>query len=380
MISLPVITGPARVGRRTKELVQRLHAGDIAVIFHKDLDAMAARQLAVCHPAAVVNLEPSMSGRYVNGGPRVLLEAGIPLFDVVANGWAGDIREGEPLQVSASGLVHKDAVLARVSAVTQETLREQGEAARLNLETEITAFARNTLQYLADDKALLINPPAVPDIATVMEGRPALIVVRGEDYREDLDMVRPYINEQHPVLIGVDGGADALREAGFTPHIVVGDMDSASDDVIRHTKEIVVHAYTDGRAPGLERVKALGRDPFIFAVPGTSEDAAMLLAYERGASLIVAVGAHFSLEEFLDKGRAGMASTFLVRLRVGKRLVDAKGVSRVYRSGVRPRYLLPLLFAAIIPIAIVLLLSPPLRSSVQILAMKLQFWLWKLRH
>lgn len=380
MITVPVIIGPARVGRRTKELVHRLRAGDIALIFHQDLDSMAARQLAACRPAAVVNLEPSTSGRYVNGGPRVLLEAGIPLFDIVDNGWAGEIREGESLQVGADGLFHNDALLVRLQPVTADTLRMQGEIARRNLETEITAFARNTLKYLADDKALLINPQSVPAITTVLEGRPALIVVRGEDYREDLDMVRPYINEQHPVLIGVDGGADALREAGFTPHIVIGDMDSASDDIIRHTREIVVHAYTDGRAPGLERVKALGREPFIFAVPGTSEDAAMLLAYELGASLIVAVGAHFSLEEFLDKGRAGMASTFLVRLRVGKRLVDAKGVSRLYKSGVRPRYLLALLFAAIIPIAVVLMLSPPLRSSVQILAMKLQFWLWKLRH
>jgi uncharacterized membrane-anchored protein len=178
----------------------------------------------------------------------------------------------------------------------------------------------------------------------------------------------------------VDGGADALREAGYTPHIVIGDMDSASDDVIRHAREVVVHAYSDGRAPGLERVRDLGREPFIFAVPGTSEDAAMLLAFELGASLIVAVGTHFSLEEFLDKGRAGMASTFLVRLRVGKRLVDAKGVSRVYRGGVRTGYLVALLAAAIIPIAVVLVLSSPLRSSVAIFAMKLNFWLWKLRH
>ncbi|HEY3413236.1 MAG TPA: putative cytokinetic ring protein SteA [Armatimonadota bacterium] len=380
MPTLPVISGPARVGRRTKELVHRLRPGDVAVIFHKDIDSMAARQLAACHPSAVVNVESSTSGRYVNGGPRVLLEAGIPLYDVTEEGWAADVRDGTALQLSPDALFHNDVMLCRLKPVTEDALRAQNEAARGNLETEITAFARNTLEYLADDKALLINPSTVPDIVTQMDGRPALIVVRGEDYREDLDMIRPYIKEQHPVLIGVDGGADALREAGFTPHIVIGDMDSASDDVIRHSGEIVVHSYVDGRAPGHDRVKKLGREPFLFAVPGTSEDAAMLLAFERGASLIVAVGTHFSLEEFLDKGRAGMASTFLVRLRVGKRLVDAKGVSRLYRGGVRRRYLFALLCAAFLPIAVVLILSSPLRSSVAILAMKLQFWLWKLRH
>jgi uncharacterized membrane-anchored protein len=193
-------------------------------------------------------------------------------------------------------------------------------------------------------------------------------------------MVRPYIKEQKPVLIGVDGGADALLEAGYTPDILLGDMDSASDEAIRKARRVVVHAYADGRAPGLARVQDLGREPSVFEIPGTSEDAAMLLAHERGASLIVAVGTHFSLEEFLDKGRAGMASTFLVRLRVGARLVDAKGVSRLYRSGIRPKYLLTLLLASCLPLALVLLMSSPLSSRVHLLAMRFQFWLWNLRH
>ncbi len=164
--------------------------------------------------------------------------------------------------------------------------------------------------------------------------------MRGYHYKEDLQTLRHYIREYRPVLIGVDGGADALIEAGHQPDLIVGDMDSVSDDALRCGAEIVVHAYRDGRAPGLERVRALGVEPVVFPATGTSEDVAMLLADDKGASLIVAVGTHVTLVEFLDKGRSGMASTFLTRLRVGGKLVDAKGVSRLYRariSSLQPR-------------------------------------------
>lgn len=380
MTTIPTITGPARVGRRTKELVRRLQPGDVAVIFHRDLDAMAAHQLVERRPAAVVNVEPSASGRYVNGGPRVLLDAGIPLFDAAASDWADAVRDGESLTVGAAGVYSGSAALCPAREVTPITLQAQRAAARENLEVEIHAFAENTMRFLADERAALLNPPDVPAVKTPIEGRPVLIVVRGSGFREDLRMVRAYVQEQRPVLIGVDGGADALLEEGWTPDIVLGDMDSASDAAIRSAREVVVHAYADGRAPGLDRMGRLGIPCAVFAVPGTSEDAAMLLAYERGASLLVAVGAHFSLEEFLDKGRAGMASTFLVRLRVGSRLVDAKGVSRLYRSGLNMKYVVTLLLAALVPILIVLLLSSPLSGTVRIWAMKIQFLLWRLRN
>jgi uncharacterized membrane-anchored protein len=158
-----------------------------------------------------------------------------------------------------------------------------------------------------------------------------LVVVRGYDYREDLAVLRPYIREYRPILIGVDGGADALIEAGYRPDVIVGDMDSVSDHALRCGAEVVVHAYADGRAPGLQRVQDLGVAAVVFPAAGTSEDVALLLADEKGAELIVAVGTHATLVEFLDKGRQGMASTFLTRLRVGGKLVDAKGVSRLYR-------------------------------------------------
>ena len=373
-------TGPVRSNRRTKRLVEQLKEGEVAVIYHRDLDAIAARSLAHCRPCAVINLEEAMSGRYVNGGPRILLNAGIPLYDAQAGEWAGDLKDGTKVTIRGATLFHGDAVLTPLLPVTDEVLEERSVLARGNLESQLTAFASNTLRYLVDERSLLINPPAIPDLKTKLAGRPALVVVRGEGYREDLQMVRAYIEEQQPVLIGVDGGADAILEAGFPLDILIGDMDSASENAVSKAKEIVVHAYADGRAPGLERVESAGRTAVVFPVPGTSEDAAILMAYERGATPIVAVGTHFSLEEFLDKGREGMASTFLVRLRVGKRLVDAKGVSRLYKGGLRTRHIVTILLASAIPIAVVLAISSPLRDMLSLFGVKLQFWLWQIRH
>jgi uncharacterized membrane-anchored protein len=194
----------------------------------------------------------------------------------------------------------------------------------------------------------------VPDIRTVLEGRQALIVVRGYHYKEDLATLRPYVREYRPVLIGVDGGADAILEAGYTPDLVVGDMDSVSDRSLTCGAEVVVHAYRDGTAPGLDRVRALGIDPVVFPATGTSEDVAMLLADDKGASLIVAVGTHATLVEFLDKGRSGMASTFLTRLRVGGKLVDSKGVSRLSRQRISNTQVVVLALAGLLAVAVAL--------------------------
>ena len=184
------------------------------------------------------------------------------------------------------------------------------------------------------------------------------MVVRGYHYREDLAALRPYIREYRPVMVGVDGGADALIESGYTPHVIVGDMDSVSDGALRCGAELVVHAYRDGRAPGLDRLHRLGLEGIVFPAAGTSEDIAMLLADEGGASLIVAVGTHATLMEFLDKGRSGMASTFLTRLRVGSKLVDAKGVSRLYRSRISLSSLLWLVLATLVTLAVAIVLAP----------------------
>jgi uncharacterized membrane-anchored protein len=328
----PGVRGLVRVDARTKNLTKRLRPGEIAVIDHQDIDKVSAEALLACRPAAVVNASPSISGRYPNLGPEILVSAGIPLVDNVGRDVMHDLREGQQVRLDGDQLWVGDEVVAKGQAMDHDLVQAAMTEARAGLAVQLEAFAANTMEYLRRERDLLLDGVGVPQITTVLEGRHALIVVRGYHYKDDLRMLRSYIREYRPVLIGVDGGADALVEEGLTPDLIVGDMDSVSDGALRSGAEIVVHAYRDGNAPGLERVRRLGVEPVVFPATGTSEDVAMLLADDKGASLIVAVGTHATLVEFLDKGRSGMASTFLTRLRVGGKLVDAKGVSRLYRS------------------------------------------------
>jgi uncharacterized membrane-anchored protein len=328
----PGVRGVVRVDARTKNLTKRLRPGEVAVIDHQDIDKVSAEALLLCRPAAVVNAAPSISGRYPNLGPEILIDAGIPLLDNVGRDVMHDLREGQQVRLDGDQLWVGDEVVAKGQAMDHELVQAAMTEARAGLAVQLEAFAANTMEYLRRERDLLLDGVGVPAITTTLDGRHALIVVRGYHYKEDLRMLRSYIREYRPVLIGVDGGADALVEEGLRPDLIVGDMDSVSDSALRSGAEIVVHAYRDGNAPGLERVRRLGVEPVVFPATGTSEDVAMLLADDKGASLIVAVGTHATLVEFLDKGRSGMASTFLTRLRVGGKLVDAKGVSRLYRS------------------------------------------------
>lgn len=325
------VHGPARIGARTKELTARLDPGDVAVIDHVDIDRVAADALVAAGPVAVLNAAQSTSGRYPNTGPNILVEAGIVLVDDLGPAIMG-IDEHADVEIAGGEIIVGGEVVARGTHQTARTVAESMAAAREGLSAEIERFAENTMTYLRRERDLLLDGVGVPDIRTSIAGRQVLIVVRGYHYREDLALLRSYIRENSPVLIGVDGGADAIIDAGWQPDMIVGDMDSVSDRALACGAEIVVHAYRDGKAPGLERVRALGVDPVVFPATGTSEDITMLLADDKGAELIVAVGTHATLVEFLDKGRAGMASTFLTRLRVGGKLVDAKGVSQLYRT------------------------------------------------
>ena len=327
----PEVLGPARVGSRTKDLTKRLRSGDIAVIDHLDIDRVAADALVAAQPAAVLNAAKSTSGRYPNAGPGILLDAGIVLVDDLGPAIM-ELADGAKVAIQGSRVMHDGEVVAEGDRQSPESVATSLAAAREGLSAEIEDFAENTMTYLRRERDLLLDGVGVPDVTTKIDGRHVLIVVRGYHYREDLAMLRSYIKENRPVLVGVDGGADAIIDAGWKPDMIVGDMDSVSDRALSSGAEIVVHAYRDGNAPGPDRVRALGVDPVVFPATGTSEDIAMLLADDKGAELIVAVGTHATLVEFLDKGRSGMASTFLTRLRVGGKLVDAKGVSRLYRT------------------------------------------------
>jgi uncharacterized membrane-anchored protein len=354
--------------RRTKRLVGRLRPGDIAVIDHLDLDRVAAEALANAGVSAVLNARPSISGRYPNLGPEVLMRAGIPLVDDLGEELFQLLREGDRVRVGGGTVYLGQEPVAEGERQDTDRVAAAMAAAREGLSVQLEAFVANTMEYLKQERELLLDGVGVPDIETDIAGRHCLIVVRGYDYQADLDVLRPYIREFKPVLIGVDGGADALVEAGYSPDLIVGDMDSVSDDVLRCGAEVIVHAYPDGRAPGLARVNQLGVAAHVFPAAATSEDLAMLLADEKGASLLVAVGTHATLIEFLDKGRSGMASTFLTRLKMGGKLVDAKGVSRLYRQGIPGSSLLLLVLAAIAAMAAAVAVSTAGRAFVGLIA------------
>ncbi|MEU4219726.1 putative cytokinetic ring protein SteA [Actinoplanes sp. NPDC026623] len=346
-----VVSGTARLDRRTKRLVGRLRPGDIAIIDHVDIDRVAADSLVAVGVAAVLNVKPSISGRYPNLGPEVLIQAGIVLVDDLGDEVFDRISEGAVVGIDGGTVLLDGEPVASGIQQDAQTVAAAMADAREGLSVQLEAFAANTMDYLKQERDLLLDGVGVPDVQTQISGRHVLIVVRGYDYKADLDVLRPYIREFKPVLIGVDGGADALVETGYSPDIIIGDMDSVTDDVLRCGAEVIVHAYPDGRAPGLDRVHGLGVPAVTFPAAATSEDLAMLLADDKGATLIVAVGTHANLVEFLDKGRGGMASTFLTRLKVGGKLVDAKGVSRLYKQNISGSSLLLLVLSAVAAMA-----------------------------
>jgi uncharacterized membrane-anchored protein len=354
------VTGTVRIDRRTKDLVKRLQPGDIAVINHRDLDRVAAEGLVGAGVGAVVNAGESISGRYPNGGPIRVVQAGIPLVDRAGEDVLDRLQEGEQVRIDGAQIWRGDELIATGDAVSADEIQGAMDAARAAIGGELERFAVNTLEYIQREAKLTFEPIELPPIKTQFRGRHALVVVRGHDYRTDLAALRPYIREYQPVLIGVDGGADALLEMRLKPDIIIGDFDSVSKVALGTGAELIHHVHLDGRAPGREALQDWGAPYHEFVVDGTSEDVAMLLAYEAGAQLIVAVGTHASMVEFLDKGRSGMSSTFLTRLRLGPALVDAKGVNRLYEGRVRRRDIALLVGSAILAIIVVSIVSEPI--------------------
>ncbi len=365
---------------RTKRLLVRLRPGEVAVIDHEDLDRVAAEGLVARGAAAVVNASASITGRYPNLGPLVLVQAGIPLIDGVGKLIMEKVREGAPLRVDGDRIFLNGDLVGVGIRQSQESVIGDMDRARSRLAGQLDAFARNTVEYLQRERDLLFGGEGMPELDHELQGRHVLVVVRGTNYREDLAALNAYVRDVKPVLLGVDGGADALIEQGYRPDVIVGDMDSVSEQALRSGAEVVVHAYPGGLAPARVRVEQLGLPYKVVEAVGTSEDVAYLLAHEKGADLIVAVGSHGNLREFLDKGRRGMASTFLVRLRVGEILVDAKGVSRMYRGRVRGRDVALLVGAALFSMIAVVAVSEPLQLFLkQLVEMGRQF-LFRLSH
>ena len=365
--------GTARVGKRTKDLTQRLQPGDIAVIDHADLDRVAAEGLVAARVGGVVNCAASITGRYPNVGPLLLVAAGIPLIDDV-DGALERIAEGAVVTLDDGQIRSNGVVVAEGTVQTMASLDASIESAKATIGLELARFAENTLEYLRAEQYLLLESPDVPELTVKVAGRHVLIVVRGDQFKQDLAALNAYIHDLRPVIFAVDGGADAVLKAGHKPDVIIGDMDSVSSEALRCGAQLIVHAYANGKAPGAERLRDEGVPHMTFALAGTSEDAAMLLAFEKGAELIVAVGTHVSLVDFLDKGRPGMASTFLTRLKVGPILVDAKGVNQLYQSRARKRDITLLVVAAMLVLLLVVALSPPFRVFWQSISIRFREW------
>jgi len=362
--------GKARLDRRTKDLVKRLRSGDIAIICHDDIDEVAAKSLIEIHPQAIINAKPSITGRYTTKGVYKILKDGITVIDQVEEEIFDLVKEGTVIEIQDDQVIMNGQIITRGQVLTVQDVEEKLQEARENLKLELDSFVENTLEYARREKDILLGYIELPELRTPIENRQVLMVVRGKNYKEDFKTIRGYMEEERPVLIGVDGGADALLEFGYIPDIIVGDMDSVSDEALRCGAEIVVHAYADGTAPGLARLNEMGIPALVMPMPGTSEDVAMIMAYEKEASLIVAVGSHSNLVDFLEKGRKGMASTFLVRLKVGSILVDAKGVSQLYRQGLKAKYVLQLLLASLVPVIVILWAAPSARPFFRLIILQ----------
>jgi uncharacterized membrane-anchored protein len=366
------LSGPARLGRRTKLLVKALTPGDIAILDHRDLDRVSAEDLIAAGVLAVLNCSPSSTGAYPNMGPLLLVQAGIHLVDLPDATLFKQLKDGDRITISDGTVIHGTKKLvsgdvqepAAVRAATDERRREIGDA--------LEAFAKNTIEHMLEERELLSGRIELPRFDTDFRDRPALIVVRGVDHHKDLRMLRPYIRDVRPRIIAVDGGANALLEEGFVPDMIVGDMDSATEAALRCGAELVVHAYPNGRAPGREHLEVLELPFKLVPAPGTSQDVAMIIAAEKGAELIISVGSQFNLVEFLDKNRRGMASTFLTRLRLGEILVDAKGVSRLYRPLPGRSPLVFIALAGLLCLLAIVVLTPALRDVADLMWLKLE--------
>lgn len=360
--------GTAKLDRRTKRLVKRLGPGDIAIIDHAELDRVSAEELVESGVRVVVNVAPSLSDRFPNPGPLELVRGGVCLIDAPGAPLFEHVREGEELAVRGAALFRNGSRVAAGRELSQDELEQSLTDQQGRVTEALEAFADNTMRYLREEGRLLTEGIQLPQLRTRFRDRHALVVARGPGYKRDLQIVRHYIREFEPVLVAVDGGADALREAGYRPDVIVGDMDSVSEDALRTGAELVVHAYEDGSSPGRRRLDRLGLASVAVEAPGISEDLAMLLAYEKGADLIVAVGTHFNLIEFLERNRLGMSSTFLTRLKVGEVLVDARGVSRLFRQRVGTAPLVAFVIAAVAVLVAAVAGSPDLRELLSALA------------
>jgi uncharacterized membrane-anchored protein len=365
------VSGTVRMDRRTGSLLRRLRPGDIAVIDHLDLDRAHAEALVSSGVVAVVNASPFISGRYPNLGPELLAAAGVLMVDDVGSSVFTRLQDGSRARVNdGEVLVGGEPVVSGRGLGVQDVVALMGQA-RSGLASQLETFTHTTTEFLRREPELLLEGLGVPETVTRIEGRPVVVVVRGHDHREDLRGLRAFIREERPVIVAVDGGADAVLEAGHRPDIVLVGEDglspgsavgepgcTVSDRALGAAREVVLHTDRTGHAPGADRLGRLGIRHTTMSASGRSQDLALLLADVRGASLVVTVGTHATLDQFLDRQRDGLAGTFLTRLRVGPKLVDARSIPQLYAGRVRPWHLALAVLVGLLALAVAVATTP----------------------
>ncbi|MFI6871674.1 putative cytokinetic ring protein SteA [Nocardia sp. NPDC050406] len=338
--TLPGLSGIARVDRNTRRLLQRVGPGDIVVLDEMDLDRLTADRLVEAGVAVVVNASPSISGRYPNLGPEVLVANGILLLDTVSTDVFSRLKDGTKVRVD-DGIVYSDKlikkepeVLVECVELTEASIAERMIEARNGLADHLEAFAGNTIEFIRTESGLLIDGIGVPELRIDMRKRHVVVVADGSDHAEDLKRIKPFIKEYAPILVGVGRGADTLTRNGYQPDLIVGDPEEITATTLKCGAEVILPADTDGHAKGLERIQDLGIGATTFPSSGAAADLALLLAGHHGAALIVTCGAAASLDDFFDRGRRDSnPATFLTRLKLGTKLMDAKAVAALYRHG-----------------------------------------------
>ncbi|MEU5407021.1 putative cytokinetic ring protein SteA [Nocardia asteroides] len=376
--TLPGVAGIARVDRNTRRLLRRVGPGDVVVLDETDLDRHTADRLVEAGVVAVINTSPSISGRYPNLGPEVLVANGIVLMDTVSSDAFGKIKDGAKVRID-EGIVYADKLVKKEPEVLVEGIEFDESAiadrmieARNGLADHLDAFAGNTTEFVRTESALLIDGIGVPDIELELRNRHVVVVADGSGHLEELQKLKPFIKEYAPILIGVGRGADTLRKLKYKPDLIVGDPDEISTETLRSGAEMILPADTDGHAKGLERIQDLGIGATTFPSSGSPTDLALMLADHHGASLIVLAGAPASLEDFFDRGRRDSnPATFLTRLKVGAKLVDAKAVSTLYRQRSSGAALALVVLAALVAIVVVILAS---HNGSELLDWAIEYW------
>jgi uncharacterized membrane-anchored protein len=323
-----------------------------------DLDRATADALVDADVTGVVNASPSISGRFPNLGPEIVVGAGIALVDGVGPELLRAVKEGSKIRLDGGGVYLGEKEVGRGVQQTIETIADLLIEAKAGLSAQLEAFSANTIEFLRRERTLILDGVGVPELRAPIYRNQVLVVASGRDHVEDLKRLKRYIAEHRPVLVGVDGGADALHHLGYRPNVIVGDPDRLATETLRSGAEVVVPAHMDGHAPGLERVQDLGVAAVTFPASGNAEDLALLLADTHGADLVVTVGFQATLHEFLDRGRSGSnPSTFLTRLKLGSKVVDGKAVAALHRSRVSIGAVVILVLAALVAVAVGLAVS-----------------------